>query len=184
MHTPAVCVAEGHPVPSGAPEEQTTEINVSSSPHATVFSPVTTRNAGAAVPASPFGAGATGGPGGPAGPAGPCAPASPFGPGEPAGPSGPTSPFGPSGPTAPTGPGEPAGPCGPAAPAWPCGPGAPGFCSQAASTRLNSAIVKTPPHRILPQLAQYDQLYCAMPSTASPCVSTLRARLPDFSLSG
>jgi hypothetical protein len=57
IHTPVVCVAEGHPAPSGAPEEQTTEINVSSSPHATVFSPVTTRNAGAAVPASPFGPG-------------------------------------------------------------------------------------------------------------------------------
>jgi hypothetical protein len=53
-HKPVVPVADGHAAPSGEPEEQTTETNVSSSLHATVFSPVTTRNALAAAPGSRF----------------------------------------------------------------------------------------------------------------------------------
>ena len=53
MHSPVVVVAVGHPAPSGAPVEQTTDTSVSFAPQATVFSPVTMRNP--ALPAGPGG---------------------------------------------------------------------------------------------------------------------------------
>src|SRR4029077_340404 len=67
-------------VPSVAPLAQTSETNVSSSPHRTVSVPITTRKADA-VPGSPFGPGGPAGPGDPACPCGPCGPAGPCGPG-------------------------------------------------------------------------------------------------------
>ena len=53
MHSPVVVVAAGHPAPSGAPAEQTTDTSVSFAPQATVFSPVTIRNP--TLPAGPGG---------------------------------------------------------------------------------------------------------------------------------
>ena len=51
MHKPVAVLPAGHPGPSGAPAEQTTETSTSFSLQATVLSPVTMRNA--AVPAAP-----------------------------------------------------------------------------------------------------------------------------------
>jgi hypothetical protein len=53
-HKPVAVLATGHPAPSGAPAEQTTDTNTSFSLQATVLSPVTMRNpAVAAVPGGP-----------------------------------------------------------------------------------------------------------------------------------
>jgi hypothetical protein len=43
MHKPVVVPPAGHPVPSGAPAEHTTDTSISFSPHATTLSPVTMR---------------------------------------------------------------------------------------------------------------------------------------------
>jgi hypothetical protein len=53
MHKPVAVLPAGHPGPSGAPAEQTTDTNTSFSLQATVLSPVTMRNA--AAPAAPGG---------------------------------------------------------------------------------------------------------------------------------
>lgn len=60
MHKPVVVLAAGHSAPSGAPAEQTTETNTSSSLQPTIFSPLTIRK-----PVLPAG---------PGGPTGPCEP--------------------------------------------------------------------------------------------------------------
>src|SRR5689334_56919 len=81
IHKPVVVLPAGHPAPSGAPVEQTTETSTSSSLQLTVLSLLTIRRP--ALPAAP------------AEPAGPGEPWSPFGPG---GPWSPFAPFSPGGP--------------------------------------------------------------------------------------